>query len=454
MLEQLEAFAITDDQERQSHVWASLKHIPYSQQPYQIKRHLMETSVQATDRRACFVGVDTYAAAGGTATRDLFGNEDGVYLEDTMLLDKLFMEKLEGKAAEIRGDGWKWVKLLESSQNTERYDYEHYKGMPPQFSDEHKAEMDVLQTDADALGNTIDDFDDDEARNAEERYDEIEALIEAMQKSTYNDDDKARCGIFLYVNNGGDLVVGEGFVNPADTDECGNSKNDDTDELDDYGVALERMQGDSVSEDIAEVDEPDAGLSDRLISGLTQRRTKAACNKLTKNPDVALTLLVCRLLRERYTACGSSPLRHILQASITDNAFVHEKLEDTPYGQKIDERYADYKDLQSLNDEDLWYKVVAMTTDERLTLLAHCLSYGLYLVNGKAMQANNANRRRRQKYLLFEALDFDMREEGFIPDAKILFHDDQGTGARCCRRGKRLDDGAPLEQFQKRSDRA
>lgn len=159
-------------------------------------------------------------------------------------------------------------------------------------------------------------------------------------------------------------------------------------------------------------------------------------------------------MRERYTACGSSPLRHILQASITDNAFVHEKLEDTPYGQKIDERYADYKDLQSLNDEDLWYKVVAMTTDERLTLLAHCLSYGLYLVNGKAMQANNANRRRRQKYLLFEALDFDMREEGFIPDAKILFHDDQGTGARCCRRGKRLDDGAPLEQFQKRSDRA
>ena len=28
-LEQLEAFAITDDQERQRHVWASLRHIPY-----------------------------------------------------------------------------------------------------------------------------------------------------------------------------------------------------------------------------------------------------------------------------------------------------------------------------------------------------------------------------------------------------------------------------------------
>lgn len=30
-LEQLEAFAITDNQERQSHVWASLRYIPYGQ---------------------------------------------------------------------------------------------------------------------------------------------------------------------------------------------------------------------------------------------------------------------------------------------------------------------------------------------------------------------------------------------------------------------------------------
>lgn len=51
-----------------------------------------------------------------------------------------------------------------------------------------------------------------------------------------------------------------------------------------------------------------------------------------------------------------------------------------------------------------------MTIDERLTLLAHCLSYGygLNLVEGKATQAYNANRRHRQKGLLFQALDFDM----------------------------------------------
>jgi len=300
-LEQLEAFAISDDHERQRHVWASVKHLPYGQQPFQIKRHLMETSVRATDRRVRFVGVDTYTAAGGLVTRDLFGDEDDVYLEDVTLLEKLFMEKLESKAEEIRATGWKWVKPLESSQNTERYDYEHYRGTVPELSDDQKAEIEALQAESDALVNNFDNMDDDAASKAEDRYDEITALIEAIQKQVYTDEDKCRCGVFLYVNNGGDLVIEEGLV----TDDVQLPLNDDTDagndtdELDDYGVALERMQGDSVSEDIANAEEPDAGLSDRLVSGLTQHRTKAARNKLAKNPDVALTLLVCRLLHER-----------------------------------------------------------------------------------------------------------------------------------------------------------
>lgn len=119
-------------------------------------------------------------------------------------------------------------------------------------------------------------------------------------------------------------------------------------------------------------------------------------------------MLVCRSFCERFTAYGSSSQDHIFEVSITDNAFGCGKLEETLHGLEIDGRYAECKELQSLNDEDLWYKFASMTIDERLTLLAHCLSYGLNLVEGKATQAYNANRRRRQKGLLFQALDFDM----------------------------------------------
>lgn len=61
-----------------------------------------------------------------------------------------------------------------------------------------------------------------------------------------------------------------------------------------------------------------------------------------------------------------------------------EKLEETPYGLEIDERYAECKELQSLNDEDLWHKVASMTIDERLTLLEHCLSLSSQSCRGQS----------------------------------------------------------------------
>ena len=165
-------------------------------------------------------------------------------------------------------------------------------------------------------------MDEDETRKADDRFDEITALIEAMQKPSYNDGDKARCGVFLYVNNGGDLVVEEGFVDPADMAPADETPDDgSTGEQDDYSVAMEKMQGESESEDIADVAEPDVGLSDRLIPDLTQHRTKADSNKLAKNPVIVRTLLGCRSFCERYTAYGSSSLDHIFQVSITDNVF-------------------------------------------------------------------------------------------------------------------------------------
>ena len=51
---------------------------------------LTETAVHAAnDRRATFVGVEAYEAAGGEITRDLFENDHGGWLQDPALLDRL-----------------------------------------------------------------------------------------------------------------------------------------------------------------------------------------------------------------------------------------------------------------------------------------------------------------------------------------------------------------------------
>src|SRR5580692_370977 len=73
-LEQLMAFTVTGDHRRQEQVWDSLT--SHTKAPYFIRRQLTEGAVVAGDKRAQFVGVDAYEAAGGIVLRDLFQDDD------------------------------------------------------------------------------------------------------------------------------------------------------------------------------------------------------------------------------------------------------------------------------------------------------------------------------------------------------------------------------------------
>src|SRR3979490_22146 len=106
-LEQLMAFAITEDHARQEAVHERLS---YNRDASTIRRLLTETHVAATDRRAIFVGAEAYTEAGGTSLRDLFTEGRGGYYEDVALLDLLVTGKLGRVADALReAEGWKWT---------------------------------------------------------------------------------------------------------------------------------------------------------------------------------------------------------------------------------------------------------------------------------------------------------------------------------------------------------
>ncbi|MBN8901336.1 MAG: ParB/RepB/Spo0J family partition protein, partial [Rhodospirillales bacterium] len=107
-LEQLMAFTVTGDHGRQEQVWEQIRE-SYNDEPYYIRRVLTEGAVNASDRRAVFVGIDAYAAAGGTVVRDLFEKDNGGWLEDAALLDRLATEKLKAEAQTLAAEGWKWI---------------------------------------------------------------------------------------------------------------------------------------------------------------------------------------------------------------------------------------------------------------------------------------------------------------------------------------------------------
>ena len=54
--------------------------------------------MRASDKRALFVGLDAYEQAGGIVLRDLFEHDDGGWLQDPALLDRLVIEKLQAQA--------------------------------------------------------------------------------------------------------------------------------------------------------------------------------------------------------------------------------------------------------------------------------------------------------------------------------------------------------------------
>ncbi|MCP1964116.1 hypothetical protein J2R90_009170 [Bradyrhizobium japonicum] len=109
-LEQLMAFSVTSDPARQEQIWEQVSRSGYDE-PYQIRRLLTEQTVRASDRRVRFVGLEAYEQAGGGVLRDLFEHDDGGYLQDAALLDRLVTDKLKLEAEKIARESWKWFSV-------------------------------------------------------------------------------------------------------------------------------------------------------------------------------------------------------------------------------------------------------------------------------------------------------------------------------------------------------
>ena len=118
-LDQLMAFAIIDDHERQEQVYDNLSE--WNRSPSTIRQELTKAHVSADDKRAVFVGHDAYTAAGGSILCDLFTENGNGYFEDVALLERLASDKLAVIADKVQSEGWKWV--------TVQMDYPHDHGL-------------------------------------------------------------------------------------------------------------------------------------------------------------------------------------------------------------------------------------------------------------------------------------------------------------------------------------
>ncbi len=202
-LEQLMAFTVSPDHERQEQVWEALQR-SYSKEPYAIRRMLTEGAVRASDKRAQFVGAEAYEEAGGLILRDLFQSDEGGWWQDAGLLDRLVAEKLAREAEAIRAEGWRWVEALPDFPYGHGYGLRRLHGEAEPLSEEEAAAREALRAEYDKLEAACEGLD-EIPEETDQRLAEIETALAVFERRplVYDPDEVARAGAFVSVDGSG-----------------------------------------------------------------------------------------------------------------------------------------------------------------------------------------------------------------------------------------------------------
>lgn len=433
-LEQLMAFSVTADHARQEQVWENINKSGYDE-PYQIRRLLTERAVRASDKRARFVGLAAYEAAGGNILRDLFEEDGGGWLEDVALLERLVAEKLRTEAETIAAEGWKWIEVAPSFPYAHDHGLRRLEGEPADLTAEAQTSAEALQAEYNALQEKYEDADElpDEV---DARLGELEEALEAFENrpDIFKPAEIVHAGSFVSIDAEGALHVERGYVRredetafvaaTAEPDPDAGTAAPDADGGDQDAPLAQRatitVRG-QANPDEEEDDDAVRPLPDRLVMELTAHRTLALRDAVASHPQVAMTMLLHKFcvdaFYQTYTpGCLEAGVRHIqLPAQAPD-------LKESASARSIADRHEAWKADMPTDEQALWDWLIALDDASRLALLAHCASGGVNALSekvdrfgGSGVTAHGLRRRLDQADRLARAVNLDMAEAGWRP---------------------------------------
>lgn len=382
-LDQLTAFAFTDDHARQQEVWALLG---ADCERDDILEILNGENVAADDPRAVFVGLEAYQAAGGTILRDLFDDEHEGFLTDPALLMRLVQEKLQTLAATVKAEGWKWIEVMPS------YDYKATAEMrrvspdAPHLSDETDNQLIALEEQFNALG-------DDESEETAAEAERIEQeFAELRGEDVFDSEDMACAGAIVCIGSDGEPRIERGFIR----------REDDT-----------RRNASTTPKPPKDGPAP---LPENLVAELTAHRTMALRNAVGKDSDTALRAVVHAL------ACATfyphSDRKSCLQLR-SESAYLTryaENIEDTEAAKQTTARNELWIARIPDDADEMWAFILTLEQRDLLALLAVCASQAVNAVIARDSRDTSPDHADQ----LAQAVQLDMRRE-WTPTAKSYF---------------------------------
>lgn len=344
-LEQLTAFTLTGDHTAQEAVWFDS---PYAELPAAaIRRALTKSQIEATDRRAVFVGVQAYEAAGGTIVRDLFDSENEGYFADSQLLDRLVAEKLEQAAVGILAEGWQWVEIHPDADLADLAHFGRAKTRTVKLSKREEKRLSKLAERYDELVAELEDGDESKAQELDRVSGEMTTLHN--KKETWPDTVKARSGTILSLDWNGTLQVTRGLLKR------------------DPRTATAAQDGESRQQKGREAR---SGYADSIVLDLSAHRTAALRAVVAGEPQLGLLALLHALVEQLlYDGPSRSCLNIAVNEVILDRA--SSSVGTSKAVTEFLARHAAWKERLP-EPEGLWNWLVELAQDDRLGLLAPC----------------------------------------------------------------------------------
>jgi len=420
-LDQLMAFTVSCDHERQEQVFERLTQ-SYSKEPYTIRRMLTETAIRAYDKRARFIGLEAYQQAGGTVMRDLFTPDEGGWLQDPALLDRLVAETLTHQAEAIRAEGWRWIEVAPEFPYGHSFGLRQVRGEPEPLSAEEDRARAASQAENDRL--------EAEHAQAEElpedvdrRLGELETALAEFENRpmVFDPEELVRAGAFVSIDPDGGLRVERGYVRPEDELPIAAEPQpeEDVDESEpDAPLTRVETYGEASTGEPVVVAEPeeDEGLKpipDRLITELTAHRTLALRDAIGERPDVAYLACLHALCLQIFYHYAVDSCVEVTAKSAVFTAQAP-GLNDSPSARSVEGRQKAWAPEMPKDPADLWDVLSGYDDELRGMLFAHCV--------GQTVNAVHEGWNRRPRALahadkLAEAVDLDMTKAGWTATA-------------------------------------
>jgi ParB family chromosome partitioning protein len=390
-LEQLMAYAVTDDHEAQERVFQQEGDHTSA---FHIRRLLTQNEVSGTDRRVRFVGLKAYEKHGGSVKRDLFSDdENGVFIGDVTLLDKLASEKLERAAKPVRKEGWKWVEVRPRFEYQERAKFQQFVAEPPALSEELAIEVQNLHDEYDRL------IDNEEEHTA--RLDEIDARLNTIEEergeAAFTPEQLATAGAVVTIGHDGKREIERGLVRPEDV-----PADSDSDDSPPWDTSDDKAQSNAVVSEF----------SVSLVEDLTAQKSAAISAALLQQPSIGLAVVVHALASKIFRGMSE---RTCLDVYPAQKYF--QKVEGSKALQHIQEAREQWEKLLP-DGEGLWEWCLAQEQQVLIDLLAFCAAV---MVDGVRRKPDNVNSGRLQHAdMLALALTLDV-SAWFTPTVENYF---------------------------------